>query len=170
MKRADRKADGSIVFEQNTIDYDNWFKRNNAVYQSEILAIKKAIPAGRKGIEIGVGTGRFAQPLQIRFGVEPSKNMAELAEQRGIEVIRAFAEDLPVKDSVYDFVLMVTTVCFLSDVPKAFSEAYRILRSNGAIVLGIIDKNSELGKKYEKPGANFTKMRISAPPRKLPDY
>ena len=45
---------------------------------------------------------------------------------------------------------MVTTVCFLSDIPKAFSEAYRILKDQGKIILGIIDKNSPLGREYEK--------------------
>src|SRR5690554_1292520 len=75
--------------------------------------------------------------------------MAILAEQRGIKVIDAVAENLPIKDKTFDFALMVTTVCFLSDIPKAFSEIHRILKSKGEIVLAIIDRNSELGKKYE---------------------
>jgi len=44
---------------------------------------------------------------------------------------------------------MVTTVCFLSDIPKAFSEVHRILKPEGETIIGIIDKNSVLGKKYE---------------------
>lgn len=142
-------TDTATAFDQNTLDYDQWFEKHSAVYQSEILAIQQAIPQNKKGIEIGVGTGRFAEPLNIKFGVEPSENMAEVAEQRGITVYRAYAENLPIENNSFDFALMVTTVCFLSDIPKAFSEVHRILKPNGEIILAIIDKNSELGRKYE---------------------
>lgn len=137
------------AFDQRTLEYDQWFDKHSTVYQSEILAIQQAIPKNKTGVEIGVGTGRFAQPLNIKFGVEPSENMARVAEQRGITVYRAYAENIPVGNATFDFALMVTTVCFLSVIPKAFSEVYRILNSHGEIILAIIDKNSELGKKYE---------------------
>jgi ubiquinone/menaquinone biosynthesis C-methylase UbiE len=143
-------TDTSTAFDQNTLEYDQWFEKHSAVYKSEIMAIQQAILQNKKGIEIGVGTGRFAEPLNIKFGVEPSENMARIAEQRGITVYRAYAENLPIDNATFDFVLMVTTVCFLSDIPESFSEVHRILKPNGKIILGIIDKNSELGKKYEK--------------------
>tara|TARA_R110000765_G_scaffold425773_2_gene539546 strand:- start:19779 stop:20408 length:630 start_codon:yes stop_codon:yes gene_type:complete len=136
-------------FDQNSLEYDQWFDKHPTVYQSEILAIQQAIPENKTGIEIGVGTGRFAKPLNIKFGIEPSENMAKVAEQRGVTVYRAVAENLPIDNTTFDFALMVTTVCFLSDIPKAFSEVRRILKPQGEIILAIIDKNSELGKKYE---------------------
>lgn len=142
-------TDTATAFDQNTLEYDQWFEKHLPVYQSEILAILQAIPENKTGIEIGVGTGRFAEPLKIKVGVEPSEKMSRIAEQRGITVHRAYAENLPIENSSYDFALMVTTVCFLSDIPKAFSEVHRILKSHGKIILGIIDKYSELGKKYE---------------------
>lgn len=138
------------VFDKNTLEYDQWFDRHSVIYQSELLAIKLAIPENKKGIEIGVGTGRFAQPLNIEFGIEPSENMAKMAEQRKITVYRAFAENIPIENDSFDFAMMVTTVCFLSDIPKAFAEVHRILRPKGEIILAIIDKNSELGRKYEQ--------------------
>ena len=138
------------VFDENALDYDDWFNRNKIAYQSELLAIKEAIPLQKTGIEIGVGTGRFAAHFDIKHGVEPAENMAQIAEQRGIEVVRATAEGLPIGDESFDFALLVTTVCFLNDIPKAFSEIRRILKPEGEIILAIIDRNSELGKKYEK--------------------
>jgi len=142
--------DTSAAFDQNTLEYDNWFEKHKTAYQSELLAVQQAIPKNKKGIEIGVGTGRFAKPLNIKFGVEPSENMAQMAEQRGIKVIKTVAENLPLENETFDFALMVTTVCFLSDIPKAFLEVYRILKPKGEIILGIIDKNSELGKQYQR--------------------
>jgi ubiquinone/menaquinone biosynthesis C-methylase UbiE len=144
------KKNSLEAFDQNTLEYDQWFDKHSTLYQSEILVIQQAISENKMGIEIGVGTGRFAVPLNIKFGVEPSENMARLAEQKGITVYRAIAENLPIENNSFDFALMVTTVCFLSDIPKAFSEIYRILKPQGEIILAIIDKNSELGKKYEK--------------------
>lgn len=142
------------VFNKNTLEYDQWFDKHALVYQSEILAIQQAIPKNKTGIEIGVGTGRFAEPLNINFGVEPSENMARVAEQRGITVYRAYAESLSIDDATFDFALMVTTVCFLSDIPKAFSEVHRILKPQGEIIIAIIDKNSALGKKYGREKAS----------------
>lgn len=137
------------IFDENTLRYDDWFVRHKNAYQSELLALKQAIPIKKSGIEIGVGTGRFAQYFNIKHGVEPSDNMARAAEQRGIEVIRAVAENLPIESESFDFALLVTTVCFLNDIPKAFSEIQRILKPNGELIIGFIDKNSDLGGNYE---------------------
>ena len=136
------------------MDYDYWFYWHEISFQSELLALKQAIPVKKSGIEIGVGTGRFAEYFDIEHGVEPSENMAQVAEQRGIKVIRAVAEDLPIESASFDFALLVTTVCFLNDIPRAFSEIHRILKPQGEIILAIIDKNSDLGKKYETRKAN----------------
>ncbi|MDP3665410.1 MAG: class I SAM-dependent methyltransferase [Sediminibacterium sp.] len=142
--------ESNSVFDEFTAEYDAWFDRHPEIYQSELLAMKQAVPQNQTGIEIGVGSGRFAEPLHIRYGVEPSASIAALAEQRGIKVIHAVAEDLPIENQSYDFATMVTTVCFLNDIPKAFSEVYRILKPGGIFIIGLIDRNSELGKKYER--------------------
>ncbi|PIE63551.1 MAG: SAM-dependent methyltransferase [Desulfobacterales bacterium] len=110
-------------------------------------------PVGAEGLEIGVGSGKFAAPLGIKIGVEPSENMAIKARKLGINVYPGIAEDLPFPDGEFDFVLMVTTICFVDDVAKSFSEAFRVLKSGGCIVIGFMDKESKLGKMYaEKRG------------------
>ena len=45
---------------------------------------------------------------------------------------------------------MVTAICFFDDVQKAFNEAYRILKPDGFIIIGFIDRNSPLGQMYEQ--------------------
>ena len=84
------------------------------------------MPRSENGVEIGVGSGRFAAPLNIKIGVDPSKEMGKIAKKRGINIITGVAESLPLYDSQFDFVMMVTTICFLDDIEKAFNEAYRI--------------------------------------------
>ena len=51
-------------------------------------------------MEIGVGSGRFAQPLGVKIGIDPSRNMLKFAKERGIQVIRGGGENLPFKDNL----------------------------------------------------------------------
>jgi SAM-dependent methyltransferase len=43
---------------------------------------------------------------------------------------------------------MVTTICFVDDVRKFFSEVRRIFKPGGSFIIGLVDKNSPLGKAY----------------------
>jgi SAM-dependent methyltransferase len=124
-------------FEKYAAQYEKWFGENRWVYEAELRAVKAMLPDGGRGVEIGVGTGRFAEPLGIKLGVEPSRRMSEIAQKRGIRVLDGVAEDLPLGDAGYDFVLMVTTVCFVDDIGKALLEAHRVL-SHGLTITHIL--------------------------------
>ena len=52
--------------------YETWFAHHQATYQCELLGILALLPWQGMGLEIGVGTGRFAAPPGIEVGVEPS--------------------------------------------------------------------------------------------------
>ncbi len=41
------------TFDIYTAEYENWFKENNNLFQSELLALKRVVPTDKKGIEIG---------------------------------------------------------------------------------------------------------------------
>lgn len=69
------------AFDINTEQYEAWFEKNRYAYESELLAVKKALPVNGNGVEIGVGSGRFTSPLDIAFGIEPSKKMRILYEK-----------------------------------------------------------------------------------------
>lgn len=135
-------------FEKYAEQYEDWFEKNRWVYEAELRAVKAMLPHEGNGMEIGVGTGRFAEPLGIKVGVEPSKSMREIAQKRGIKVLDGVAENLPFDDFQFDFVLMVTTVCFVDDINKALKEAHRVLSHGGMIVIGFVDRNSKVGQIY----------------------
>lgn len=136
-------------FEKNVDRYEAWFDRNRAAYESELEALRALLPKSGEGLEVGVGTGRFAAPLGVRVGVDPSSAMGKVAMERGIQVRLGVGENLPCQDSSFDFVLLVTTICFLDDVPAALGEVYRVLTPAGYILVGFIDRESTLGKVYE---------------------
>lgn len=137
-------------FENYSDEYEKWFIDNQFVFQSELKAIKRAMPAQGHGIEVGIGSGIFAEQLGIKEGFDPSLAMREKAEKRNLIVYTAVAEDIPFPDQCRDFILMITTICFVDDIYKAFSEAYRILKDNGSLIIGFVDKNSPVGKQYIK--------------------
>jgi len=141
-------------FEEHTAQYDDWFQRNYYVYQSELAAVKKVIPKTGRGMEIGVGTGRFASPLGIPYGIEPSAKMKAIAAERGVKVDIGTAEDLPYDDGQFDFALMVTTICFLDDIDTAFKEVRRVLTPGGYFIIGFVDKESPIGRMYRENKKN----------------
>jgi ubiquinone/menaquinone biosynthesis C-methylase UbiE len=136
-------------FEKYSKEYDEWFIKNKNIYLAELNAIKSLVPTSKSGVEIGIGTGKFALPLGIKVGVEPSKKMAKISRKQGIKVYDGVAEKLPLGDKTFDFVLFVTTICFVDDLTKSLKEAYRVLKTNGFILIGFVDKESELGKRYQ---------------------
>ena len=131
-------------------EYDKWFEEHHYVYLSELEAVRQFIPVGKKGIEIGIGTGRFSIPFGINEGVEPSLVMRHFTSHKGLKVYDGIAENLPLEDNSYDFVLMVTTICFVDNISKCLNEVYRVLKPGGNLILGFVDKSSHLGKEYEK--------------------
>lgn len=137
-------------FEKHPLQYEQWFDRHKFAYESELQAIRKLLPQHGNGLEIGIGSGRFAAPLGIKLGLEPSSKMMEIAQARGIEVIGGVGESLPFRDSQFDFATMVTTICFLDDVEVVFDEAYRILKPGGCLIIGFIDKDSSIGQLYQQ--------------------
>jgi ubiquinone/menaquinone biosynthesis C-methylase UbiE len=137
-------------FDEHLNEYEEWFVQNSFVYSSELKAIKDISVVPESAVEVGIGSGLFAEPLGIKTGIEPSEAMREKAKERGINVIDGVAEYLPWKDNSIDYVLMVTTICFVDNVKKSLSEVYRVLQKSGSFVLAFVDKNSPMGQLYQK--------------------
>lgn len=137
-------------FDAHAERYEAWFKRHDAAYVSELLALRPFIPLTGRGLEIGVGSGRFAAPLGIQAGIDPSRAMLTHARARGLEVFEATAERLPFADDSFDHVLVVTTLCFVDSPEAMLAQARRVLKSGGGLVMGFIDRDSPLGRHYEQ--------------------
>ncbi len=137
-------------FDNHLKEYEEWFDGNRFVYLSELEAIKKVIPISGRGIEVGIGSGLFAAPLGIKEGCDPSDEMRSKAEKRELVTTKCVAENLPYKSSSIDYVLMVTTICFVDDTNKTFEEISRVLKPGGSVVVAFVDKDSPVGKLYLK--------------------
>ena len=101
---------------------------------------------GRRVLDVGSGTGKWATVLAERYGckvwgVDASPEMVEVAKGRvppgvGLKVGRA--EDLPFKDGWFDRVLMSLSL-HLADRPRALQEAFRVLEPRGRLALVTFD-------------------------------
>lgn len=138
------------VFAERALEYDRWFDDNALVYQAEVAALRAALgTTAGLGLEVGVGSGRFAVPLGARFGVDPARGMLQLARRRGVCVCQAVGERLPFRAGQFGFALLVTVDPFVPDVLALLLELHRVLRPGGSVSVGLVDKDSPLGRKYE---------------------
>ena len=146
------------IFDRNYQRYDAWYDKHAHAFLSELAAIRKVLPKKGKGLEIGVGTGRFAAALGITFGVDPSRKMLALAKKRGVSVRQGYGEDIPFASGIFDYAALIITLCFVKDPAKVIKETARILKRDGRIIIGIVDKNSFLGRFYRRKKSVFYKQ------------
>ncbi len=135
------------IFDRFAERYDSWYDRNREWFLKEVELIRRVAGKFELGLEVGVGTGRFAKELGIRYGIDLADAMLKLAKSRGIEVIKADAKNLPFKDKSFDLVLFAFTLCFLEEPLEALKEARRVGKS---IVVCGVPADSKLGKEYSQ--------------------
>ncbi len=140
----------SSPFDRYTERYERWFDTHEAAYRSEVEALRRLVPQPGFGVEIGVGSARFAAPLGMQVGLDPAGDMLVRARERGIDAVKGVAESLPFSDGTFDTALIVTTICFVDDIPRTLAEARRVLRPDGSLVIGYIDKESPVGRIYQE--------------------
>ena len=146
----DGKSTASQVFDspQRVATYERWYdEEGRNAYLSELQALRAALPSEGRGLEIGVGTGRFAAELADEnreiIGIDLSHEMLKRARERGVSVVLGKGENLPFAESEFDFCLIVFALPFFDDAKKVIEEARRVLKADGKIILGIIDKESD---------------------------
>jgi len=129
-----------------------------------------------KVIEISIGTGRnikYLNPRAEYFGVDISSGMLKKCRRkmerlnRGITLIQAEAEYLPIKDASFDVVFSAGGFNFYNDPGKAVTEMLRIAKSGTKLL--IYDETEKFRLKHSKN--NFYKgIEIKNPAEYLPDF
>lgn len=143
----------TAAFDENIARYDQWFAAHASDFHAEVAALRPLLPSGDL-LEVGIGTGQFAAALGVPQGIEPSLVAAAVARGRGLSVWEGVAERIPREDALYDGVLLVTALCFVDDLARTFSEAARVLRPGGRLVLGYVDADGPLGTEYVEKSRN----------------
>jgi SAM-dependent methyltransferase len=149
-------------FDDLTSVYDAWFDREGKpVFAIEVLAFHEVLPSLPKPwLEVGVGSGRFAQVLGIETGIDPSIKLLEMARERGIIGFLGWGEQELFDEESFGTVFLIVTLCFVDLPMDVLREANRILVPGGKIVLGLVLRKSPWGKFYQqkkKQGHRFYK-------------
>jgi len=143
--------------------YDAWFEEEGKlVFDIEVRAFQEVLHTLPKPwLEVGVGSGRFAQALGIETGIDPSVKLLEMAEKRGITGFLARGEEKFFDAETFGTVFLIVTLCFVDSPLAVLQEAHRILKAGGKIVLGVVLRESPWGQFYsakKEAGHRFYKL------------
>ena len=140
-----------LPFREYVQEYESWFDRHTAVFESELLALRETWPKGNNlmSLEIRAATGRFSKALKITEALDPELSLLEKAAERGVSTMPGMAVDLPYAANQFGVVFIGTSIHYITNLPKALKEAYRILRNSGKLITAFIDRDSQIGKSYE---------------------
>ncbi len=134
-------------------------------------------------LDLGCGTGRLLRELADQkipvIGIDISKGMLEKAclNQQSWKYYRSNlmagdANALPFHRGLFSCIILIHLLHLLSDWKEVLSEAMRVLRPDGTLVMGIIPapahvstlmrfytrRREELGYVYDHPGPHFTEV------------
>jgi SAM-dependent methyltransferase len=144
-------------FDRHADRYDAWYESTvgRIVLEMETACLRPLTDRLlRPRLEVGVGTGRFAQALGIEWGVDPSRPMLELARRRGVRTVQALGEQLPFHASSLGGVLVAFTICFVRDPALVVQEISRVLVPGGGLVLGFLPRGTPWADEYARRGAD----------------
>jgi SAM-dependent methyltransferase len=143
-------TNGESPFDSLATAYDRWFEeKGRLIFEIEVRAFQKVLASlPRPWLEVGVGSGRFAQALGIETGVDPSTRLLEMARDRGIAAYLGSGEDSTFPPGSFGTVFLIVTICFVDSPQMVLREAYRILKPDGKVVLGLVLRESPWGQHY----------------------
>src|SRR5436190_7686371 len=118
--------------------------RNTGEFWPELVehVVVEADLRGRRVLDVGAGTGKWATVLTERYGckvwgVEASPEMLAVARGRvpaSVGLRAGRAEELPFKEGWFERALM-SLVLHLADRPHALAEARRVLEPGGKLAV-----------------------------------
>lgn len=140
-------------FEDATLapGYEDWYSgpgRRADVAEKRLLArLLAEFPEARTALEIGCGTGHFTRWMAsiglMVTGLDASAPMiAEARTRNGVRYVEGDALQLPFDDRSFDLALLITTLEFVDDPPRALAEAVRVARRG--LILGVLNRWSLL--------------------------
>ncbi len=142
------------IFHEQAEEYDRWFD-NSMLFAIELAAISDlSVTPGRPGLEIGVGSGRFAEKLNIDFGIDPAPAPLLLARKRHIEVCRAIGENLPLADRSMAAIYLLFVLCFLAEPLRVLREVSRCLEIGGHLIMGMVPGDGPWGRELRRKKEN----------------
>jgi len=133
--------------------YDEWFMVNDNLFTSELRLFKKVLGdiTGKKLLSVGCGSGLFESYIDSSNieGIEPSKDMGEIAEKRGINIIKyGLIEDVDLPAETYDIIYFNGSSSYMENLSPVYEKSLKALKKGGKLILLDVPKESAFGFMY----------------------
>lgn len=155
-------------------EYDSWYDTDTG---GEYDHLEKAmmlemmgdarVPHLGKLLDIGCGTGHWTIFFKglgyLVEGIDTSKNMLEIARSKDLSIpfLEGDGCNLPHTDEQFDIVSLITVLEFSTEPVSLLMESFRVLRSGGALIIGSLNRNSELATALrENPMAPYDRASL----------
>ena len=152
-------SDAIRAFDLVAVTYDDWYNhpQGRQVFDAELKAVDMHIPKEGIGLELGAGTGIFAEQLTgVRRTVvclDPSGEMLKKAAERGMASVLGVGEALPLRVGVLDFTYMVTVLEFLDEPAAVLGEIRETAKEGAELTILFINSESSWGDFYRDIGS-----------------
>ena len=144
---------GVQKFDGYADQYDKWFMENSNLFESELRLFKKALGdiSGKKLLSVGCGSGLFESYIDSSNveGIEPSRDMGEIAKKRGVNVICfGLIEDVDLPENSYDIIYFNGSSSYMEDLVPVYKKSLDALKDGGKLILLDVPKESAFGFMY----------------------
>ena len=144
------------MFDGYADKYDQWFLTNNRVFESELKLLHACLNPLKKDkiLSVGCGSGLLESALKreydiiVEYGLEPSTDMAKIAEKRGVKVEIGDAETTLLKAEEYDVIYLNGCSTYIADLSSAYRNCYNALKKGGSLILLDVPVESAYGILY----------------------
>ena len=147
------------AFDEHANAYDSWFFDNQNLLASELKLVAHFLDKDSDILSIGCGSGLFESLLandydiHITHGIEPSKDMAAIAEKRGLNVDISPAETCEIAPNTFDIILFNGSVSYISDLDICIKKSFDALKTGGKLILIDVPKESGFASLYNLASA-----------------
>ncbi|MBI5782991.1 MAG: class I SAM-dependent methyltransferase [Gammaproteobacteria bacterium] len=136
----------------NPDEYEAWYQtaRGSWIADREFGLMARLLnpPAGATLLDVGCGTGHFSRRFAAAglhvTGLDPDLAMLDHARGLGggVNYLLGTGTTLPFGGHSHDYVMAVTSLCFIADPERALREMWRVSRR--AVLLGLLNRRSLL--------------------------
>ena len=136
--------------EQRLIDFANETLIGQYLTQKErdITSYYLGVVKDKLLLDICGGTGRFANPLYMKGGdcvvldIDSVALSVRHKKNPAISLVQSDAQKLPLKNSIFDGILMIPSVEYIQDIDSLIKECIRILKERGILLINFSNKSS----------------------------
>ncbi|MDI9475432.1 MAG: class I SAM-dependent methyltransferase [Natronincolaceae bacterium] len=150
------------VFDKKADDYDRWYESKLGKFVDKVetelaFSLFEPVP-GMKILDMGCGTGNFSIKLAEKgckvFGIDISEEMLKKAREKAqkrnldIEFYNMDVYNINFPGESFDGIFSMAAFEFIKEPQKAYDEMYRVLKRNGYLLIGTINRKSKWGEFY----------------------